>query len=92
VTADETPAVIKLGACRYSARCTVRACCAKATVIARAVDARRSADTAIRALRAARRPVRRARAPSPSNMQWQTLADAGRQGQVGRAIVRAVTD
>jgi hypothetical protein len=37
--ADDEPAVIELGACLYSAECRVRACRAKATVIARAVAA-----------------------------------------------------
>jgi hypothetical protein len=36
---DEQPAVIELRRCLYSVRCNVQACQAKATMIARSVDA-----------------------------------------------------
>jgi hypothetical protein len=36
---DDEPAVIELRRCLYQVRCNVRACQAKATMIARSVDA-----------------------------------------------------
>jgi len=52
---DEEPAAIDLRRCLYPAPCSVRSCRAKATMIARSVDAGGRPMEAIRTMRHARR-------------------------------------